>query len=111
MRNWHGRHELESCFGRVGPLHFDQGGIATIAGQPSRRVAPDIRVNGIAPAILHEWEKERFEEVLKRVPLGRAGNQRTLRMQSNSFQKQSTSRIHTSSGRRLVSNLTGAGVI
>ena len=38
-------------------------------------LAPDIRVNGVAPgAILAApWEKERFEEVLKRVPLGRAG--------------------------------------
>ena len=38
-------------------------------------LAPEIRVNGVAPgAILAApWEKERFEEVLKRVPLGRAG--------------------------------------
>ena len=38
-------------------------------------LAPEIRVNGVAPgAILAaDWEKERFEEVLKRVPLGRAG--------------------------------------
>ena len=38
-------------------------------------LAPEIRVNGIAPgAILAAaWEKERFEEVLQRVPLGRAG--------------------------------------
>ena len=41
----------------------------------SYELAPDIRVNGIAPgAILAAaWEQERFEEVLKRVPLGRAG--------------------------------------
>ncbi len=45
--------------------------LVNLAGE----LAPDIRVNGIAPgAILAaEWEKERFEEVLKRVPLGRAG--------------------------------------
>ena len=38
-------------------------------------LAPEIRVNGIAPgAILAAaWEKERFEKVLQRVPLGRAG--------------------------------------
>tara|TARA_B100001113_G_C20929982_1_gene543943 strand:+ start:70 stop:783 length:714 start_codon:yes stop_codon:yes gene_type:complete len=38
-------------------------------------LAPEVRVNGIAPgAILAAaWEKERFDEVLKRVPLGRAG--------------------------------------
>ena len=45
--------------------------LVNLAGE----LAPDIRVNGIAPgAILAAaWEKERFEEVLKRVPLGRAG--------------------------------------
>ena len=45
--------------------------IVNLAGE----LAPEIRVNGIAPgAILAaEWEKERFEKVLARVPLGRAG--------------------------------------
>jgi pteridine reductase len=38
-------------------------------------LAPEIRVNGIAPgAILAAaWEKERFEKILEKVPLGRAG--------------------------------------
>jgi pteridine reductase len=45
--------------------------IVNLAGE----LAPEIRVNGIAPgAILAaEWEKERFDEILAKVPLGRAG--------------------------------------
>ena len=42
----------------------------------SGELAPEIRVNGVAPgAILAAaWEKDRFEEVLKQVPMGRAGS-------------------------------------
>ena len=45
--------------------------IVNLAGE----LAPEIRVNGIAPgAILAaSWEKERFETILSKVPLGRAG--------------------------------------
>ena len=45
--------------------------IVNLAGE----LAPEIRVNGIAPgAILAaSWEKERFETILTKVPLGRAG--------------------------------------
>ena len=42
----------------------------------SGELAPEIRVNGIAPgAILAAaWEKERFDKIIEKVPLGRAGN-------------------------------------
>ena len=45
--------------------------IVNLAGE----LAPEIRVNGIAPgAILAaSWEKERFEEILAKVPMGKAG--------------------------------------
>ena len=45
--------------------------IVNLAGE----LAPEIRVNGIAPgAILAaSWEKERFAKILEKVPLGKAG--------------------------------------
>ena len=45
--------------------------LVNLAGE----LAPEIRVNGIAPgAILAApWEKERFEKIIEKVPLGRAG--------------------------------------
>ena len=61
--------------GGVGALYFNKSRIETITAQSCGELAPDIRVNGVAPgAILAAaWEKERFEKVLQRVPLGRAG--------------------------------------
>ncbi len=45
--------------------------LVNLAGE----LAPEIRVNGIAPgAILAaDWEKERFDKIVQRIPLGRAG--------------------------------------
>lgn len=46
----------------------------------SGELAPDIRVNGIAPgAILAaSWEKERFDEIVKNIPLRRAGEPKDI---------------------------------
>ena len=46
----------------------------------SGELAPDIRVNGIAPgAILAaSWEKDRFDEIVNSIPLGRAGEPKDI---------------------------------
>jgi pteridine reductase len=45
--------------------------IVNLAGE----LAPEIRVNGIAPGAIMaaNWEREKFEKIIEKVPLGRAG--------------------------------------
>lgn len=45
--------------------------IINLAGE----LAPEIRVNGIAPGAIMaaEWEQERFAKIVEKIPLGRAG--------------------------------------
>tara|TARA_B100000287_G_scaffold333963_1_gene319157 strand:- start:436 stop:1149 length:714 start_codon:yes stop_codon:yes gene_type:complete len=46
--------------------------LVNLAGE----LAPEIRVNGIAPGAIMaaSWESERFEKIVQKIPLGRAGN-------------------------------------
>ena len=45
--------------------------IVNLAGE----LAPEIRVNGIAPGAIMaaNWEREKFDKIIEKVPLGRAG--------------------------------------